>query len=167
VTNFEKIHRWPPSCSPRTDGNYFSTKFRFSVPWPFVYSGEITEQNGAVPDFLQNGAYLEADTVDEGNIDYDLVLPTHRFNKTVDLRQGIIPTLGPGYVIEPHSYNFMGEHFETPQADWGVFWNGLSGTQYSTDVTGRLGFIDAADDPPLWFITYLFRPEQFDWTRPF
>jgi len=167
VTNFEAIHRWPPPCSPRVDGNYFSTKFRFSVPWPHIYSGEITEQNGAVPDFLLNGAYLEADTVNEGDIDYDLVLPTHTFNKKVDLRQGIIPALGPGYVVEAAEYNFMGEQFRTPQADWGAFWIINDGTQYATDVVGSLGFIEDIVEPGAWFITYRFRPEAFDWERPF
>lgn len=167
MTNFEKIHRWPPPCSPRTAGNYFSSQFRFSVPWPHLYEGTLREEIGDPPNEFVEGAYLRAAEVVEGEPEYDMVMPSLTIVSTVFVQRGVSPELGPAYVSEREDFLVNGHSFHSLRANWGAFWIDGDGTQYATDVISQTGFVEDVPDPPRWGFVYQWRPRQFDWPPPF
>lgn len=167
MTNFEQIHRWPPSCSPRTAGNYFSSQFRYSVPWPEVYECILGETINDPPTRFTDGCYLEMHEAIEGEPNYTARFVTFDMVDLINVHRGISPELGPAYVMDQKTVSQGGDDILLLRQNWGDFWDGFDGTEYATDVASRFSFNEIADDPPRWAFVYNLRPRQWDWERPF
>lgn len=167
MPSLNKVHRWPPPCSPRIDGNYFSSNFRYSDPWAFRYRGFLQDVIGTPPPEFTDGAYAEASLALEGEVTYDLIMPSVTIPAAFKIQHGETAAEGPGYVSEAKSFNVGGHLFSSLKEDWGAYWDGFDGTQYATDVTSRVTFLEDDETPPRWAFAYGLDPRQFDWPPPF